>query len=145
RDPLDEAESAGAGGAGGGAGGVVEPLRVLGDAGLVLRDPSALHLLAAQVLALLQSEVVAAERLPRDVPDLALLLRLMQLAVECRSMMRDRDYRYPEPDRTVLHDLLPLLASLLVEHHTAAVAAGMEATAAAAAAAGGGGHGAATG
>lgn len=54
RAPLDEAESAGAGGQGGGAGGVVEPLRVLGDAGLVLRDLSAMHLLSAQALALLQ-------------------------------------------------------------------------------------------
>ncbi|PNH00841.1 Negative elongation factor B [Tetrabaena socialis] len=93
RAPLDEADAAGAGGHGGGAGGVVEPLRVLGDAGLVLRDPSAMHLLAAQVLSLLQSEVVAAERLPRDVPDLVLVVRLMQLAVECRSMLRDRSYR----------------------------------------------------
>ncbi len=54
RAPLDEAESAGVGGQGGGAGGVVEPLRVLGDAGLVLRDLSAMHLLSAQALALLQ-------------------------------------------------------------------------------------------
>ncbi|KAG2491041.1 hypothetical protein HYH03_010488 [Edaphochlamys debaryana] len=123
RAPLDEAESAGAGGHGGGAGGVVEPLRVLGDAGLVLRDPSALHLLAAQVLALLHTEVVAAERLPRDVPDMALLLRLMQLAVEARSMMRDRVYRYPDPDKAVLHDLLPLLAAALVDSHAAAVKA----------------------
>ena len=42
----DEAESAGnvAGGS------VVEPLRVLGDASVVLRDPSAMHLLATSAL-----------------------------------------------------------------------------------------------
>ncbi|GLC43520.1 hypothetical protein PLESTM_001482300 [Pleodorina starrii] len=137
RDIRDEAESAGAGGHGGGAGGVVEPLRVLGDAGLVLRDPSALHLLAAQALALLQSEVVAAERLPRDVPDLVLVLRLMQLAVECRTMMRDRAYRYPEPDRTVLHDLLPLMAAIQIDHYAAAVAAAAAAAATSSAAAAG--------
>ncbi|KAG2423654.1 hypothetical protein HXX76_015171 [Chlamydomonas incerta] len=139
RAPLDEAESAGAGGHGGGAGGVVEPLRVLGDAGVILRDPSALHLLAAQALALMQSEAIACERLPRDVPELCLVLRLMGLAVECRSMMRDRSYRFPEPDRVVLHDLLPLLAGIAVDFHTAA------AEAAAAEAAGGAGGGAAAG
>ncbi|GIL63751.1 hypothetical protein Vafri_17765 [Volvox africanus] len=132
KDPRDEAESAGAGGHGGGAGGVVEPLRVLGDAGLVLRDPSALHLLAAQALSLLQSEVVAAERLPRDVPDLVLVLRLMQLAVDCRTMMRDGRYRYPDPDPEVLHDLLPLAAALQVDHYIATVEAAATAAKAAA-------------
>ncbi len=41
-----------------------------------------------------QSEVVAHERLPRDVEELVLVLRLMQLAVECRTMLRDRSYRW---------------------------------------------------
>eukprot|EP00983_Pelagomonas_calceolata_P103670 1158938-Pelagomonas_calceolata.AAC.2 len=33
-----------------GGGGMVEPYRVLGEASIILRDPSAMHLLAAAVL-----------------------------------------------------------------------------------------------
>ncbi|KXZ51837.1 hypothetical protein GPECTOR_11g276 [Gonium pectorale] len=141
REPLDESESAGAGGHGGGAGGAAEPLRVLGDAALVLRDPSALHLLAAQVLSLMQSEVLLPERLPRDVPPLVLVLRLMQLAAECRNMLRERAYRFPDADRTILQDLLPVLAATSMDHHIAGVRAGMAAAKAAAAAGAGGGAG----
>ena len=47
-----------------------------------------------QVLALLVSEAVGAQVLPKAVPEVVLLVRLLQLAVECRTMMRDRAYRW---------------------------------------------------
>jgi negative elongation factor B len=82
--PCDEAESAG--NALGNT--LAEPYQVLGDAGIILRDPSAMHLLLAT--ALRQVLVGASEgKLPRDLSQLKFLLRLLQLAVDSRTMLRD--------------------------------------------------------
>ncbi len=59
------------------------------------------------------------ERLPSAVPELGLVLRLMQLAVDVRRQLRDRAYALPEPDPVLLSDLLPLLAGLLLDFATA--------------------------
>uniref|UniRef100_A0A7S0RMM1 Uncharacterized protein n=1 Tax=Chlamydomonas leiostraca TaxID=1034604 RepID=A0A7S0RMM1_9CHLO len=105
----DEAESAG-----NVAGSLVEPYRVLGEASVVLRDPSALHLLASSVMQLVYTAAVDG-KLPRDTPQVAFVTRIMQLATDGRQMLRDRKYRLPEPDARILHNLLPLLAAWMLD------------------------------
>jgi len=112
---LDEEESAGDRT---GGGGMVEPYRVLGEASIILRDPSAMHLLAAAVLQMVQEGALQG-MLPRGCPHLTFVLSLMQLAVEGRSMLKSRVYKMPDAPGPVVHDVLPLLASyiLLFETH----------------------------
>lgn len=128
----DEEESAGdrTGGSG-----MVEPNRVLGEASVILRDPSAMHLLAATALQVrlwmkegvvhhtftaaanehiafsfvlslslfvsvyclsymqMVQEGAMKGKLPREHRELSFVLSLMQLAVEGRTMLKDRVYK----------------------------------------------------
>lgn len=84
----DEAESAG-----NVTGPLVEPYKVLGEAGVILRDPSAMHLLAATVLQLVL-EGAFQGKLPSEVERVDFVVRMMQLAVDSRQMLRDRKYRW---------------------------------------------------
>jgi hypothetical protein len=85
-----DAESAGAPG----AGLAEDPTREIGDAGMVLRDPPAAHLLAHQVLRRLEA-VVELQAAPREDSDLAFLTRLLQLATGARAMMKERAFEFP--------------------------------------------------
>eukprot|EP00195_Chlamydomonas_chlamydogama_P014869 CAMPEP_0202909070 /NCGR_PEP_ID=MMETSP1392-20130828/48159_1 /ASSEMBLY_ACC=CAM_ASM_000868 /TAXON_ID=225041 /ORGANISM="Chlamydomonas chlamydogama, Strain SAG 11-48b" /LENGTH=701 /DNA_ID=CAMNT_0049598681 /DNA_START=412 /DNA_END=2517 /DNA_ORIENTATION=- len=107
--PQDEAESAG-----NASGSVAEPYKVLGDAGTILRDPSAMHLLLAHIIQLTYQGAMQGE-LPRASQQMQFVLRMIQLAVDSRQMLRDRKYRLPEPDPRIVQDLLPFLATLMLE------------------------------
>ncbi len=63
-------------------------MQVLAEAGMVLRDPPAMHLLASQVVNELH-DAVAACQLPCERPSLGFLLQLMHLAVGAKEMLRE--------------------------------------------------------
>ena len=52
-----------------------------------------MHLLAAHAIQLTVEGALESGRLPRDCPMLCFVLRMMQLAVDSRQMLRDRKYK----------------------------------------------------
>ena len=50
-------------------------------------------------------------------------MRLLQLAVDSRGMLRDRKYRMPDPDAAALHDMLPLLCGFAMDLEIGGLAA----------------------
>eukprot|EP00891_Asterochloris_glomerata_P009209 jgi/Astpho2/9209/Aster-07167 len=91
-----------------------EPGRVLGEAGMIVRDPSALHLLVFQVLRRLK-HASEAGKLPCDDADLTFIVRMLQLSAECRQMLRGHSFSFPEAPDGVMHDLFPQLMILMLE------------------------------
>ncbi len=57
--------------------------------------------------------------LPATDPDLVFLTRLMQLAVNCRTMLRDRKYVFPEASDQLLRVFYPALGKYILEVETA--------------------------
>jgi hypothetical protein len=57
--------------------------------------------------------------LPATDPDLVFLTRLMQLAVNCRTMLRDRKYVFPEASDQLLRMFYPALGKYILEVETA--------------------------
>ncbi|PSC68506.1 Negative elongation factor B [Micractinium conductrix] len=107
----DDAESAGAPGASAHG---EEPHRELVDAGMVLRDPSTFHLLIHHVIRRLEA-ATEAEALPKDDQELVLTTRLLQLAVGCRAMMRERRYRFAEASPELLTTFYPTLSAIMLD------------------------------
>jgi len=107
-----DAESAGA--PGGGAASADARARALGDAALVLRDPSTLRLLAHAALSRLR-ELTEAATAPGGDADLALLARLIGLAARARSALREKETVLPPPPPDLVRVLFPTLAGLMLE------------------------------
>jgi len=108
----DDAESAGVPGAA--AAFADDPLRELGAAGMVLRDPAVFHLMLHQIVRCLE-KCVEVQAVPKEDKDLVFLTQLLTLAVGVRSMLRDGTYDFPEPDPEVLNTLYPLVADLILD------------------------------
>jgi negative elongation factor B len=108
----DDAESAGVPGAA--AAFADDPLRELGAAGMVLRDPAVFHLMLHQIVRCLE-KCVEVQAVPKDDKDLVFLTQLLTLAVGVRTMLRDGTYDFPEPDPEVLNTLYPLIADLMLD------------------------------
>jgi negative elongation factor B len=108
----DDAESAGVPGAA--AAFADDPLRELGAAGMVLRDPATFHLMLHQIVRCLE-RCVEAQAVPKEDNDLVFLTQLLTLAVGVRKMMLDGTYDFPEPDPEVLNTLYPLIADLILD------------------------------
>uniref|UniRef100_A0A1D1ZVX3 Negative elongation factor B n=1 Tax=Auxenochlorella protothecoides TaxID=3075 RepID=A0A1D1ZVX3_AUXPR len=106
----DDAESSGAPG----ASAALDPFQELGDAGMVLRDPSTLHLIVHNILQHV-SAAVEEERQPKDDAELVLLTRLLQLAVGCRAGLRQGRVVYAEASPEIMTTLYPTLANLMLE------------------------------
>mmetsp|Transcript_15476 Transcript_15476/g.43334 ORF Transcript_15476/g.43334 Transcript_15476/m.43334 type:complete len:687 (+) Transcript_15476:362-2422(+) len=85
-----------------------EPGRVLGEAGLVLRDPATLHLLLSFVLQQLERGVKTL-KLPADNNDLVFVTRLLQLAMSARTQLHERRYTFPDASNLILRSLYPLI------------------------------------
>lgn len=85
----DDAESAGVPG----AFAADEPIRDLGDAGMVLRDPAPFHLMLHQVMRRLE-HCVDLQIKPKDDPELLLLTRLLILAMDARPMLINNTYAF---------------------------------------------------
>ncbi len=108
----DDAESLGLPGRGGA--GEEEPNRALGDAGMVLRDPATMHLIISQALRRLEA-LVAGEGSPAADADLGFMTRLLQHALGCRGMLRERAFAFAPPAPELLHTFYPLLMAAMVE------------------------------
>ncbi|CAL5228021.1 g11083 [Coccomyxa viridis] len=91
-----------------------DPLAVLGDAGMVLRDPATMRLIIHHVLRRLE-RLVEEEKSPSEDPDLTFLTSLMQLAVGCRAMLRGRRFSFPAADPELLRSFYPLLMNFMLE------------------------------
>jgi hypothetical protein len=88
--------------------------RWLAQAGMVLRDPPAQHLLAAAAVGRLH-RCVDERALPRADRALALMLQLMALGVDARRQLRDRRYAMPPPPERTLGSVWPQLVDVLAE------------------------------
>lgn len=108
----DDAESAGVPGAA--AAFADDPLRELGAAGMILRDPAVFHLLLHQIVRCLE-KCVEVQAVPKEDKDLVFLTQLLTLAVGVRSMLREGAYDFPDPDPEVLNTLYPLIADLILD------------------------------
>lgn len=112
RSGEDDAESAGVPGAA--AVFADDPLRELGAAGMVLRDPAVFHLMLHQIVRCLE-KCVEVQAVPKEDKDLVFLTQLLTLAVGVRSMLRDGAYDFPDADPEVLNTLYPLIADLILD------------------------------
>uniref|UniRef100_S4RJZ0 Negative elongation factor complex member B n=1 Tax=Petromyzon marinus TaxID=7757 RepID=S4RJZ0_PETMA len=91
--------------------------QVLGDLSMILCDPFAINTLAMSTMKTLQ-ELVSHESLPRDSPDLQLLLRMLALGLGAWDMIDSQAFREPKLDVEVATRFLPALMTLLVDDLT---------------------------
>lgn len=87
---------------------------LLGDVGMILRDPPVLSLLLHETVRTLEG-VVEAERVPKSEPRLAELTRFLALACGARKLLRDRVPSLPQPPPQALTEFYPILGELLLE------------------------------
>ena len=59
--------------------------------------------------------LVERETSPSDDADLVFMTRLLQLAVGARSMLREKQYKFPEPSHALLHVFYPILTGYILE------------------------------
>ena len=116
RDRADrgDAESAGAPGGGGGAASRDARARAIGDAALVVRDPSTLRLLAHAAAARVAA-LTATATPPGGDAQLALLARLLGLATGVRAVLREPVATLPPPPADLVRVLFPTLAGTMLE------------------------------
>uniref|UniRef100_A0A671YRS6 Negative elongation factor complex member B n=1 Tax=Sparus aurata TaxID=8175 RepID=A0A671YRS6_SPAAU len=105
--------------------------QVLGDLSMILCDPFACNTLVLSIMRNLQ-ELLSQDSLPRDSPDLMLLLRMLSLGQGAWDMIDSQVFKEPRLVRTVDHlsyvnklaDLevvtrfLPAMMSVVVDDHT---------------------------
>eukprot|EP00798_Chlamydomonas_sp_ICE-L_P029128 gene29128-32346_t len=75
-----------------------------------------MHLLAASAVQIVVQGALESGALPRENDTVQFILRMMQLAVDSRQMLRDRKYMFPEADSRVEGVVLPLLGALALEY-----------------------------
>ncbi|XP_035684568.1 negative elongation factor B-like [Branchiostoma floridae] len=95
--------------------------QVLGDLSMILCDPYAVNTVASSSLKVLQ-HLVAQESLPRDSPELSLLLRMLSLGLGAWEMIDSQVFKEPKPDNEVITKFLPALMGLMVEDQVRLVA-----------------------
>ncbi|PNJ09707.1 NELFB isoform 2, partial [Pongo abelii] len=91
--------------------------QVLGDLSMILCDPFAINTLALSTVRHLQ-ELVSQETLPRDSPDLLLLLRLLALGQGAWDMIDSQVFKEPKMEVELITRFLPMLMSFLVDDYT---------------------------
>ncbi|XP_025066994.1 negative elongation factor B isoform X2 [Alligator sinensis] len=94
--------------------------QVLGDLSMILCDPFAINTLALSTIRNLQ-ELVGQDTLPRESPDLLLLLRMLSLGQGAWDMIDSQVFREPKMEPELITKFLPMLMSFVVEDHTFAV------------------------
>ncbi|XP_053328309.1 negative elongation factor B [Spea bombifrons] len=94
--------------------------QVLGDLSMILCDPFAINTLALSTIRNLQ-ELISQESLPRDSPELLLLLRMLSLGHGAWDMIDSQVFREPKLDPELITKFLPLLMSLVVDDYTFSV------------------------
>lgn len=91
--------------------------QVLGDLSMILCDPFAINTLSLSTVRHLQ-ELVGQETLPRDSPDLLLLLRLLALGQGAWDMIDSQVFKEPKMEVELITRFLPTLMSLVVDDHS---------------------------
>ncbi|XP_006163369.2 LOW QUALITY PROTEIN: negative elongation factor B [Tupaia chinensis] len=91
--------------------------QVLGDLSMILCDPFAINTLSLSTIRHLQ-ELVGQETLPRDSPDLLLLLRLLALGQGAWDMIDSQVFKEPKMVRGSVTRFLPMLMSFVVDDYT---------------------------
>jgi len=89
-------------------------LSVLGDAGMILRDPCVLSFIVSEIVNTLE-QVVECEKLPKSSQTLQFLMKLVSLAMGTRRMIKDGAYKMPHLSTEVLEEFFPVLAHFLIE------------------------------
>ena len=100
-------------------------MAVLGDAGMVLREPHNYNLLLAE-LARVVNRCADTPKLPRETNTADFLVRVLTLAGGCRKQLRSSKFAMPDAPQLVLNKTLPRLVEVLAD----GLAAGMEGEAA---------------
>lgn len=91
--------------------------QVLGDLSMILCDPFAINTLSLSTVRHLQ-ELVGQEMLPRESPDLLLLLRLLALGQGAWDMIDSQVFKEPKMEVELVTRFLPTLMSFVVDDHT---------------------------
>ncbi|XP_035293351.1 negative elongation factor B isoform X2 [Cricetulus griseus] len=91
--------------------------QVLGDLSMILCDPFAINTLSLSTIRHLQ-ELVSQETLPRDSPDLLLLLRLLALGQGAWDLIDSQVFKEPKMEAELITKFLPMLMSFVVDDYT---------------------------
>ncbi|XP_044295716.1 negative elongation factor B [Varanus komodoensis] len=91
--------------------------QVLGDLSMILCDPFAVNTLALSTIRHLQ-ELVGQDLLPRESPDLLLLLRMLSLGQGAWDMIDSQIFKEPKMEVDLITKFLPMLMSFVVDDHT---------------------------
>ncbi|XP_008829423.1 negative elongation factor B [Nannospalax galili] len=91
--------------------------QVLGDLSMILCDPFAINTLSLSTIRHLQ-ELVSQEMLPRDSPDLLLLLRLLALGQGAWDLIDSQIFKEPKMEAELITKFLPMLMSFVVDDYT---------------------------
>ncbi|XP_059909999.1 negative elongation factor B [Gadus macrocephalus] len=91
--------------------------QVLGDLSMILCDPFACNTLVLSTVRNLQ-ELISQDTLPRESPDLLLLLRMLCLGQGAWDMIDSQVFKEPRLDPEVVTRFLPAMMSVVVDDHT---------------------------
>ncbi|XP_053138615.1 negative elongation factor B isoform X2 [Hemicordylus capensis] len=91
--------------------------QVLGDLSMILCDPFAINTLALSTIRHLQ-ELVGQDMLPRESPDLLLLLRMLSLGQGAWDMIDSQIFKEPKMEVDLITKFLPVLMSFVVDDYT---------------------------
>lgn len=91
--------------------------QMLGDLSMILCDPFAVNTLALSTIRNLQ-ELIGQDALPRESPDLLLLLRMLSLGHGAWDMIDSQIFREPKMEPELITRFLPLLQSFVVDDYT---------------------------
>ncbi|CAB1321738.1 unnamed protein product [Coregonus sp. 'balchen'] len=91
--------------------------QVLGDLSMILCDPFACNTLVLSTVRNLQ-ELLSQDALPRDSPDLMLLLRMLSLGQGAWDMIDSQVFKEPRLELEVVTRFLPAMLSLVVDDYT---------------------------
>ncbi|NXG91625.1 NELFB factor, partial [Stercorarius parasiticus] len=91
--------------------------QVLGDLSMILCDPFAINTLALSTIRHLQ-DLVGQDTLPRESPDLLLLLRMLSLGQGAWDMIDSQVFKEPKMEVELITKFLPMLMSFVVDDHT---------------------------
>ncbi|XP_061867514.1 negative elongation factor B [Colius striatus] len=91
--------------------------QVLGDLSMILCDPFAINTLALSTIRHLQ-DLVGQDTLPRESPDLLLLLRMLSLGQGGWDMIDSQVFKEPKMEAELITKFLPMLMSFVVDDHT---------------------------
>uniref|UniRef100_A0A8C7UMU2 Negative elongation factor complex member B n=1 Tax=Oncorhynchus mykiss TaxID=8022 RepID=A0A8C7UMU2_ONCMY len=91
--------------------------KVLGDLSMILCDPFSSNTLVLSTVRNLQ-ELLSQDALPRDSPDLMLLLRMLSLGQGAWDMIDSQVFKEPRLELEVVTRFLPAMLSVLVDDYT---------------------------